>query len=345
MMATTVALVGYGYWGPNLLRNYMEIPGADVKWICDTRRERLDEACARYPSLRATTDFEQVLNDDEVQAVVIATPIPTHHPLGKRSLEAGKHTFIEKPMTVSSGQAVELVDLADKRGLTLMVGHTFVYSPPVRKVKELLDQGEIGDVLFITSTRVNTGSVQKGFSVLWDMAPHDLSIIYYWLGEMAGKVHATARGCVECDNPDVAFLRLCFGSGVVASVDVAWLSPVKLRRTVLVGSRRMLVYDDMESVEKIRVYDHGTITKEAEKFGGSQASYGAGGVHAPELEAVEPLFAEASHFIDCVVTGSRPITDGVAGLQVVSMLEAADDSLRNGGLAGDVRAAEALQRA
>ena len=342
-MATTLAVVGYGYWGPNLLRNYMEIGDAHVKWVCDKRPERLDEACARYPSVRPTTDFEQVLNDDEVDGVIIATPIPSHHSLGTASLRAGKHTFIEKPMTTSSERAAELVELADKHALTLMVGHTFVFSPAVRKVKELLDQGEIGDVQFITSARVNTGSVQKDFSVLWDMAPHDLSIIYYWLGETASDVHVTARGCVACDNPDVAFLRLGFPSGVIAAIDVAWLSPVKLRRTVVVGSRKMLLYDDMESTDKIRVYDHGTVLKDHELFGGSQHSYGTGDIFTPELDAVEPLFAEASHFVECIATGRRPIADGIAGLHVVASLEAAESCLCNEGRQD--AAAEVLQRA
>jgi len=342
-MTTTVAIVGHGYWGPNLLRNYMELPGVNVKWICDKRSEALDKACLRYPSLQATTEFSDVLDDDAVEAVVIATPISTHHPLGMAALAAGKHTFIEKPMAASAAQAAELVKLAETKGLTLMVGHTFVFSPPVRKVKELLDQGELGDIHFITSARVNLGLHQKDASVVWDLAPHDLSIIYYWLNETAETVNVTGRGCVTPDNPDVAFVRMGFPSGTVASIDVAWLSPVKLRRTMVVGSRKMLLYDDTESVEKVKLYDHGVSYKDPETFGEFQLSYRTGDIVSPKLANTEPLFAEASHFIECIVTGAKPVTDGMAGLQVVTSLEAAEASLRAGGRQMEVAVPEVIE--
>jgi len=330
---TTIAIVGYGYWGPNLLRNYMELPGATVKWVCEQRRDALDRACLRYPSVGATTEFEEVLNDDTVDAVVIATPITTHYPLAKAALEAGKHVFVEKPMTAAAVEAMELIDLADKGGLTLMVGHTFVFSPPVRKVKELIDSGELGEIHFITSTRVNLGLHQKDVSVVWDLAPHDLSILYYWLAETASSVYVTGRGCVTADNPDVAFINLCFPSGIVASVEVSWLAPMKLRRTVVVGSRKMLLYDDTESVEKVKLYDHGVSFKDPETFGEFQLSYRTGDILSPKLATAEPLFAEATHFLECIQSGQRPITDGLAGLCVVASLEAAERSLVNGGRA------------
>src|SRR5450759_234792 len=329
-MMTTIAIVGYGYWGPNLLRNYMELPGATVKWVCEKRRDALDRACLRYPSVNATTEFEQVLNDDTVDAVVIATPITTHYPLAKAALLAGKHVFVEKPMTTTADEAMELIDLADKAGLTLMVGHTFVFSPPVRKVKELIDSGELGEIHFITSTRVNLGLHQKDASVVWDLGPHDLSIIYYWLAETASSVHVTGRGCVTADNPDVAFINLCFPSGVVASIEVSWLAPMKLRRTVVVGSRKMLLYDDTESVEKVKLYDHGVSFKDPETFGEFQLSYRTGDILSPKLATTEPLFAEATHFLECIQSGQRPITDGLAGLCVVASLEAAERSLLHG---------------
>jgi predicted dehydrogenase len=328
---TTIAIIGYGYWGPNLLRNYMELPQADVKWVCDQRRDALDRACLRYPSVSATTEFQEVLDDDAVDAVVIATPITTHHPLAKAALLAGKHVFVEKPMTATTEEAIELVELAASTGLTLMVGHTFVFSPPVRKVKELIDAGELGDIHFVTSSRVNLGLHQKDASVVWDLAPHDLSILQYWLGETASSVIATGRGCVTCDNPDVAFVNLSFPSGIVASVEVSWLSPVKLRRTVVVGSRKMLLYDDTESVEKVKLYDHGVSFKDPETFGEFQLSYRTGDILSPKLASAEPLFTEATHFLDCIQSGETPITDGLAGLSVVASLEAAELSLRNGG--------------
>jgi predicted dehydrogenase len=329
-MTVTVALVGYGYWGPHLLRNYLELPTAWVRRICDARPEALDKVARRYPSIATTTDYTDVLADDQIDAVVLATPIATHYELARAALTAGKHVFVEKPLAAAVAQCNELVDLADSGGLTLMVGHTFVFSPPVRKVKELLDAGELGDVRFITSSRVNLGLHQKDVSVIWDLAPHDLSILYYWLGESAVSVTATGRGCVQPDVPDVAFINLTFPSGVVAGIDISWLSPVKLRRTVVVGSQKMLLYDDTEAVEKVKLFDHGVDFKDPESFGQFQLSYRTGDILAPKLDSTEPLFLEASHFIECIENGVRPVTDGLAGLRVVRALEAAEEALRSG---------------
>ena len=328
---TTVAIIGHGYWGPNLLRNYMEVPGVSVKWVCDPLPEALDKVRRRNPAQATTESYDEVLADAAVDAVVIATPISTHFELAKAALEAGKHVFVEKPMTSSTANAEELVRLAHRTGLTLMVGHTFVFSPPVRKLGELIHSGRLGDIHFITSSRVNLGLHQKDVSVVWDLATHDLSILYYWLGESASSVYVTGRGCVVPDIPDVAFVNLRFPSGVIANIDIAWLSPVKLRRTVIVGSQRMALYDDTESVEKVKVFDHGVDYKDPATFGEFHLSYRTGDIIAPKLDTVEPLFAEASHFVDCVTTGKRPITDGVAGLRVVASLEAAERSLRNCG--------------
>ncbi|OPZ41791.1 MAG: 4-carboxy-2-hydroxymuconate-6-semialdehyde dehydrogenase [Actinobacteria bacterium ADurb.BinA094] len=328
---TNVAIVGYGYWGPNLLRNYLEVPGVSVAWVCDRRPEALEKVRRRYPAQAVSGSYDEVLADSAVDAVVIATPISTHFDLAAAALRAGKHVFVEKPMTSSTTDAEELVRLAGETGLTLMVGHTFVFSPPVRKLGELIHDGSLGDIHFITSSRVNLGLHQKDVSVVWDLATHDLSILYYWLGESASSVYVTGRGCIVPEIPDVAFVNLRFPSGVVANVDIAWLSPVKLRRTVVVGSRRMALYDDTESVEKVKIFDHGVDYKEPESFGEFHLSYRTGDIVAPRLDTVEPLFAEASHFIECVTTGGRPITDGRAGLQVVASLEAAERSLRDHG--------------
>ena len=326
-----VALVGYGSWGPNLLRNYMELPGAHIVWVCDTRPEALKKAQARYPAVAATTDLEVVLGDENVEAVLIATPISTHHPIAKAALEAGKHVFVEKPMTADTTQACELVELAAARGLTLMVGHTFVFSPPVRKVKELIDAGDLGDIYFVTTQRVNLGLHQKDVSVVWDLAPHDLSILYYWLGEAAITANVTGRACIATGIPDVAFINLRFPSGIVAEIQASWLSPVKLRRTIVVGSKKMLIYDDTENVEKVKIFDHGVDFKEPEDFGEFQLSYRTGDIVAPKINGTEPLWLEAEHFVHSVRSGEAPLTDGWAGLRVVASLEAAQASLDAGG--------------
>ena len=326
-----VALVGYGYWGPNLLRNYMELPEAQVKWVCDLRPERLAKVDARFPGIQLGADCAEALADPAVDAVLVATPISTHHAVAKAALEAGKHVFVEKPMTADAAQARELIELAAVRGLTLMVGHTFVFSPPVRKVKELIEAGALGDIYFITTQRVNLGLHQKDVSVVWDLAPHDLSILYYWLGEHACAVQVTGRGCITPGIADVAFINLKFPSGVVAEIQASWLSPVKLRRTLVVGSKKMLVYDDTENVEKVKVYDHGVDFHEPSDFGEFQLSYRTGDIVAPKIAGTEPLYLEAQHFVASVLNRQPPITSGEQGLQVVSSLEAAEASLRAGG--------------
>jgi predicted dehydrogenase len=331
-----VALVGYGYWGPNLLRNYMELPGATVKWVCDTRPQALKKAQTRYPSVAVTADVAEVLSDAAVDAVLVATPVSTHFPIAKAVLEAGKHVFVEKPMTADTAQARELVELAARTGLTLMVGHTFVFSPPVRKVKEMIEAGELGDIYFVTTQRVNLGLHQKDVSVIWDLAPHDLSILYHWLDEAPASVNVTGRGCIVRSIPDVAFINLRFPSGVVAEIQASWLSPVKLRRTIVVGSKKMLVYDDTENVEKVKVFDHGVDFKDPEDFGEFQLSYRTGDIVAPKISGTEPLWLEAQHFVHCVRSGEAPLTDGWAGLRVVASLEAAQASLDNGGVETDV---------
>jgi len=273
-----VALVGYGYWGPNLLRNYMELPGVTVKWVCDRDANKLAKAKMRYPVVTVTAEYSDVLNDAEVDAVLVATPISTHFPLALRAIEAGKHVFVEKPMTASELEARALVAAAEARGVTLMVGHTFEFSSPVVAIKSLIDSGEIGDVYYVSSSRINLGLHQKDVSVIWDLAPHDFSILFDWLCEEPEHVSAVGRGCVKCDIPDVAFVTLRFPGGAVAEVQLSWLSPVKLRRTLVVGSKKMLVYDDTESVEKVKLYDHGVNIMDPGSFGEFQMSYRTGDI-------------------------------------------------------------------
>jgi predicted dehydrogenase len=326
-----VALVGYGYWGPNLLRNYMELSGVRVKWVCDRDAGRLTKAKLRYPTVTVTEDYRDVLGDEDVDAVLVATPISTHFDLALAAIEAGKHVFVEKPLAASSTEAEILIELAERRNVTLMVGHTFEYSPPVQKIKQIIDSGELGEVYFLTSSRINLGLHQRDVSVIWDLAPHDFSIMFDWLGEEPIQVSTVGRGCVRPDVPDIAFITLQFPSGAVAEVQVSWLSPVKLRRTLVVGSRKMLLYDDTESVEKVKLFDHGVTMADPGSFGEYQLSYRTGDIVSPHLESAEPLGVEARHFIDCVLSGSTPKTDGCSGLRVVRALERAEASLLSGG--------------
>jgi predicted dehydrogenase len=305
----------------------MEMPDVTVKWVCDRDAGKLAKAKVRYPTVLVTDTYADVLNDPDVDAVLIATPISTHFPLASAALSAGKHVFVEKPMAASSVEAEALVGLAENRRLTLMVGHTFQYSPPVTRIKEIIESGELGDVYFVTSSRINLGLHQRDASVIWDLAPHDFSILFDWLDEEPMQVSAVGRGCVRCDVPDIAFVTLKFPSGAVAEVQVSWLSPVKLRRTLVVGSRKMLMYDDTESVEKVKIFDHGVNLIEPGSFGEFQLSYRTGDIVAPHIQSGEPLGIEARHFVDCVRSGSRPKTDGYSGLRVVRALERADASL------------------
>jgi len=330
MSKITVGLIGHGYWGPNLLRNYTELETADPKWVCDLSSDRLEKAITRYPTLQTTMRFEDVIEDPEVDAVLIATPISTHHALAMKALRAGKHVFVEKPMATSVAECDEMCAAAAERDLVLMVGHTFVYSPPVRAVKRIIESGELGDIYFVTCSRVNLGLHQRDVSVVWDLAPHDLSILEYWLGEAPVSVQAMGRSCINNGIPDVAFLSVKYASGVIAELQVSWLSPVKLRRTIIVGSKKMLMYDDTESVEKVKIFDQGVDYKDPETFGEFQLSYRTGDIFAPRVASTEPLSLEAAHFIECIAAGARPLTDGEAGRSVVAALEAAQRSLDGG---------------
>lgn len=327
----SVGVVGCGYWGPNLVRNFEQLDECCVAHVCDQVRSNLDKIKARHPFVPVTKRYDDLLQDRDLDAVVIATPVGTHFELAGRAIMAGKHVFVEKPLAASSHEAGELVRMADQRGVVLMVGHTFRFSSPVIKVKELISSGEIGDVFYVTSSRVNLGIHRHDVSVVWDLAPHDLSILSYWLEEEPLEISACGRDCVDGAKPDVAFLHMRFPSGVVAQLQLSWLSPMKLRRTVVVGSNKMLVYDDTEPVETIKIFDHGVDFREPESFGEFQMSYRTGDINSPRLDAYEPLLAEVGHFVDCVRTGEKPLTDGRDGARVVAALEAAEASLGNGG--------------
>ncbi|RME00075.1 MAG: gfo/Idh/MocA family oxidoreductase [Calditrichaeota bacterium] len=329
-MSINVAVVGLGYWGPNLLRNLYESRRCQRLVACDRVAAKLDRIKTRYPTVEAVSEFEKIVQDPAIDAVVIATPVSTHAPLATQVLEAGKHVFIEKPMASTAAEAEALIQLASRSERVLMVGHTFEYSPPVLKIKEIIESGALGKIYYISASRVNLGLHQKDVSVVWDLAPHDFSSIFFWLDETPRYVSAMGKDFVQPGIPDVAFINLEFPAGAIAHVQVSWLSPSKLRRTTVIGSEKMLVYDDTENIEKVKIFDKGVDYKDPETFGEYQLSYRAGDVISPRLDTYEPLFHEMQHFLDCCIRGDRPRTDGYNGLRVVKALEAAEKSLRSG---------------
>jgi predicted dehydrogenase len=326
----TFAVVGLGYWGPNLLRVLVDDVDVSVRWICDLDEERLARYARRHPGIATTQVLDDVLEDDEVDAVVIATPVFTHVELATRSLLAGKHTFVEKPLATSAALADELVRLARTRGRVLMCGHTFVYSPAVNAVRRMLDERVLGDVYFVSSSRVNLGLHQRDVSVIWDLGPHDFSILLHWLGERPETVRAMGRDSIVKGVADVAFVTLRFPSGIVAQVELSWLSPSKLRRTVVVGSEKMVVYED-GAHEPIRLFDHGVVYTDPETFGQYQLSYRTGDIVAPKLETDEPLKVELDDFGRAVRDGDEMSYHAALARDVVAITEAASRSLEAGG--------------
>jgi predicted dehydrogenase len=324
------AVVGLGYWGPNLVRVLHELPGARVTAVCDLQADLLIRLVPRYPAIRMTTRYEDVLEDDSIDAVAIATPISTHHSLAAAALEAGKHVFVEKPLAASSEQALDLIGRAYERGLTLMPGHTFLYSPPVMTSRELIHSGDLGKIFFVSTSRVNLGLHQPDVSVVWDLGPHDFSILRYWLGEMPVRVSAVSRGCIIDGTPDVAFINLEFASGTIAHVEMSWLAPSKLRRTAIVGSRRMIVYDDT-SIEPVRIFDSGADLPDPETFGEFRLTYRTGEIVSPRVDVTEPLELELADFCHAIRTGAEPRSSAALGLDVVRVIEAVDQSLENRG--------------
>ncbi len=333
-----VAVVGLGYWGPNLLRVLADDASIVLKWICELDEDRLARYSRRYPSVRATTDVNDVLADPEVDAVFLITPVFTHFDLAAASLRAGKHTFVEKPLAPSPALADELIALAGERDRVLMCGHTFVYSPPVRALKRMLDEGVLGEVFFISSSRVNLGLHQRDVSVIWDLGPHDFSIVLYWLDEMPCSVRAVGRDSIVPGIADVAFVALSFPSGIVANIELSWLAPSKLRRTVVVGSERMVVYDD-GTTEPIRLFNHGVVFRDPETFGQYHLSYRTGDIVSPKLDTYEPLVAEMSDFARAVRTGRRMRWHEGLARDVVRITEAAERSLKAGGAEVAIEAA------
>lgn len=326
-----VAIVGLGYWGPNLVRVLFERGDCEVVWICDRDQARLDRLTRRYPGVRTTTNLDEVLDDPRVDGVLLATPVHTHYELARRCMQAGKHTFVEKPLAPSTLQAVDLIDYATDQEVVLMCGHTFLYSPPVRAVKALIDDGELGDLYFVSSSRVNLGLHQRDVSVIWDLGPHDFSILLYWLGCPPAAIRATGRDSIVPGIADVAFVTMEFDSGLVANVELSWLAPSKLRRTVVVGSKKMVVYED-GAAEPIKIYDRGVDYKDPETFGEYQLSYRSGDILTPNLPNHEPLSLQTGAFIRAMSTGELPEYGLALARDVVRLAEAADASLGNGGI-------------
>jgi predicted dehydrogenase len=315
-----VGLVGMGYWGPNLARVLNQTSKCEFSACCDVDSRKVEKTVRQYPNVMGFLTLDEMLATD-LDAIVIATPISTHYQVARRALEAGKHIMVEKPLAHQGDLARELVAMAHGRGKTLLTGHTFIYSPPVRKVRELIQRGELGEIYYISLSRVNLGLFQKDVDVVWDLAVHDISILLYWLDEMPIRGASFGRSCVQDNKRDVAFLWLEFPGGVVASSEVSWLSPQKMRRTCIVGSRRMIVYDDTELSDKIKIYDRGVDFKRPENYGEFQLSYRTGDMIAPHLANVEPLLQEIEHFIHCVETGERSLTCDNFGAGVVEVLE------------------------
>jgi predicted dehydrogenase len=327
-----IAVVGCGYWGPNLIRNFNSLSDCKVKMVCDVETNRLGHVKNLYPEVKGTTKFDDVVGDSDIDAVAIATAVRSHYAMASKSLQAGKHTFIEKPMASSVQECEELIKLAEKQNLTLMVGHTFVYCAPVKKIKEIVESDELGELQYISSRRLNLGLFQNDINVAWDLAPHDISIILYVLKKSPIAVNCQGKAHVAPGIEDVTNMTLSFSNGAFASIQSSWLDPNKIRDMTFVGTKKMLVYNDLESQEKVKIYDKRVkIPPHYDTFAEFQYSYHYGGMYCPYLKLVEPLKVECQHFLDCIKTGAQPESSGLEGLEVVRILEAASESLKNGG--------------
>ena len=330
--AIAVGVVGCGYWGPNLVRNFKALPSCQLKAMCDVSEARLKHLRSIYSDVEGVTDYEHLLNGMGLEAVVVATPVRNHYSLAKASLLAGKHTLIEKPMASSSAECEELIDIAERNGLVLMVGHTFLYSAAVLKIVEIVQAGDVGEIRYINSRRLNLGLYQKDINVAWDLAPHDISIILHVLGEFPLVINCQGNAHLTPGIEDVTNISLGFRNKRFASIQSSWLEPRKIREMTIVGTRRMIVYDDLETNEKIRIYDvRVERPPHYDSFADFHYSYHYGDSYIPYLRQEEPLKAECQHFLDCIEKGTRPLTGGYEGLQLVRVLEAASLSLKNDG--------------
>jgi predicted dehydrogenase len=338
------AMVGLGYWGPNLLRNLITLRGVASVVCVDQSVDRLAALLPQYPSIEQRLSLEQALHDPEVNSVVLATPVNTHAALARRALEAGCHVLVEKPLTSSSIEARELVELAAERRLTLMVGHTFLFSPRVELIARYVAEGRLGRIEYATSARLNLGLHRADVDVIWDLAAHDFSILFYLLGEFPSTVQTTGRGVLRPQALDTAFINMEFPSGIVTSVSVSWMSPRKVRNTVIVGNRQMVIYDDLDQDEPVKIYDKGVEVADPQDFGEHQLTYRQGDLLVPHVPPREPLAQELEHFLASVETGASCRSDGAFGLRVIEVLEAAEASWLNHGEAVGVERAVHVSR-
>jgi len=327
-----IGIIGFGYWGPNVARNFNSCPGAKLSAICDINESRLKIVKATYPFVKIFSDPYELIKSDDIRAVAIVTPVFTHYELAKAALENGKHIFIEKPFTSNARQAEELIDLARKNGLIIMVDHTFLFSGAVKKIREVVDSGELGDLFFYDSVRVNLGLFQHDINVVWDLAPHDFSIMNYLIPKNPVAISALGTEHFEHGREDVAYIVAHFSNGFIAHFHCNWLSPVKIRRTLISGNKKMLVWDDLVPDEKIKIYDRGVDFKTTNGLHKLLVSYRSGDMYVPKVATAEALQVETGYFLECVEKGVSPLNDGEAGLKVVKMLEATDQSLKKGGI-------------
>ena len=325
-----VGVIGYGYWGPNIVRNFNGIDGAKVILICDANKDALKRAGKANPHTAITSEWNDVISSPDIDIVAVITPVSTHFELAKKALENGKHIFVEKPFTATVAQAKELIELAEKKNLKIMVAHTFIFTGAVKKMKQLIDDDELGDLYYYDSVRVNLGLFQKDVNVIWDLAPHDFAIMDYLIQEKPVAITATGKAHVN-ELEDTAYITVHFKNSIIAHFNVNWLSPVKLRTTLIGGEKKMLVWNDLEADEKIKIYDKGIKVKNQEGVYNLLVSYRSGDMWAPKVQQVEALKLETEYFVNCILNGETPINDGHAGLRVVKMLEACDESLKDSG--------------
>jgi predicted dehydrogenase len=327
-----IGVIGYGYWGPNLVRNFAETPGARIAGVADLDPKKLELVNRRYPGVKTTQHYRELLNDSDIDAIAIATPVNSHFELGMAALKAGKHLWLEKPMTETSLQAEKLVEEAARRKLVLLVDHTFIYTGAVRKMGELIHSGDMGTVYYYDSTRVNLGLFQRDVSVISDLAVHDFAILDYLLHDHPVAVSASGTNHFPGTPENLAFITLFYESGMIAHTNVSWLAPVKVRQILVGGSKKMIAYDDLEPSEKIKVYDKGvSFTDDPERIQELRVGYRTGDMWAPKLATIEALRMEAEQFVDCIENSNRPETDGQMGLRVVELIEAATSSMRGKG--------------
>lgn len=324
-------IIGCGYWGPNLIRNFTQLSDSDVAWVADLDELRLARMKELYPTVRTTNDYREIIADPQVDMIAVATPVHTHFRLAKEALVHHKHVLVEKPLAAAIREAEELIELAAAQKCKLMVGHTFLYTSAVRKMKEIIDSGELGEIYYINSQRLNLGLFQQDINVIWDLGPHDISIILYLLGQDPHSVSAIGASHINPRIEDIAILTMEFADNLVAFVQSSWLDPDKIRRMTVVGSKKMMVYDDVQPTEKIRIYDKSVEKpKHYDTFAEFPYSYKYGDIVIPKIDGTEPLRSELSHFMDCIKHDTTPLTDGRCGLKVVRILEAAQRSLENG---------------